>query len=94
MLQTVGRYREAMREFAAAGNLEVWYAHLDIETVMARYASQFQQRQVKRTEKTLAKARTRDSMSALAKLTQVGEGGRAEIVDQSPLIVPIRRPRR
>ena len=91
VLQTVERYRATMREFAAAGNLVVWYAHLDTETVMARYASQFQRRAVKRTEKTMAKARTRDSMSALAKLTQVGEDGRAEIVDQSPLIVPIRR---
>ena len=91
MLQTVERYRGTMREFAAASNLVVWYAHLDVETVMARYASQFQRRAVKRTEKTIAKARTRDSMSALAKLTQVGEGGRPEIVDQSPLIVPIRR---
>jgi uncharacterized protein (DUF2252 family) len=91
VLQTVERYRATMREFAAASNLVVWYAHLDVETVMARYASQFQRRAVKRTEKTIAKARTRDSMSALAKLTQVGDGGRPEIVDQSPLIVPIRR---
>jgi uncharacterized protein (DUF2252 family) len=91
VLQTVERYRATMREFAAASNLAVWYAHLDVETVMARYASQFQRRAVKRTEKTIAKARTRDSMSALAKLTQVGDGGRPEIVDQSPLIVPIRR---
>ncbi len=90
VLQTVARYREAMREFAAAGNLVVWYAHLDTDTVMARYAPQFQRRVVKRTEKTLAKAHTRDSMSALAKLTQVGDGGRPQIVDQSPLIVPIR----
>src|SRR6201994_4563247 len=71
VLQTVGRYRDAMREFAALGTLAVWYAHLDTETVLTRYAPQFQQREVKRTEKTLAKARTRDSMSALAKLTKV-----------------------
>jgi uncharacterized protein (DUF2252 family) len=90
VLQTAQRYREAMREFAALGNLAVWYAHLDTETVLAKYAPQFQGREVKRTEKTLAKARTRDSMSALAKLTKVGEDGRPEIVDQSPLIVPLR----
>jgi uncharacterized protein (DUF2252 family) len=90
VLQTVGRYREAIREFAAAGNLVVWYAHLDTETVVAKYAPQFQPRLVKRTEKTLTKARTRDSMSALAKLCQVNDDGQAQIVDQSPLIVPIR----
>ncbi len=43
---------------------------------------------VKRTEKTLAKARTRDSMSAFSKLTHVVDG-EVRIVDQSPLIVPI-----
>jgi uncharacterized protein (DUF2252 family) len=44
---------------------------------------------VERTEKALAKARTKDSMQAFSKLTQ-RVNGRAEIVDQSPLIVPIR----
>ena len=43
---------------------------------------------VKRAEKKLAKARTRDSMSAFSKLTQVVDG-KTRIVDQSPLIVPI-----
>jgi uncharacterized protein (DUF2252 family) len=89
VLQTVERYRCAMREFAAMGNLAVWYAHLDTETVMARYAPQFERRAVKRTQKTLAKARTRDSMSALSKLCQHVDG-RAQIVNQSPLIVPLR----
>jgi uncharacterized protein (DUF2252 family) len=90
VLQTVARYRTAMREFAAMGNLEVWYAHLDTDTVLARYGPQFQRRVVKRTEKTLSKARTRDSMSALAKLCQSVDG-RPQIVDESPLIVPLRR---
>jgi hypothetical protein len=44
---------------------------------------------IKRTERNLAKARTRDSMSAFAKLTK-RVNGRTEIVDQSPLIVPLR----
>jgi uncharacterized protein (DUF2252 family) len=89
VLQTVAQYRSAMREFAAMGNLAVWYAHLDTDTVMAKYSAQFQRRIVKRTEKTLAKARTRDSMSALSKLTERVDG-RLQIVDQSPLIVPLR----
>jgi uncharacterized protein (DUF2252 family) len=57
--------------------------------VLREYASQFASKRVKRTEKALAKARTKDSMSAFAKLTQQIDG-RAEIVDQSPLIVPLR----
>ena len=45
---------------------------------------------VKRTEKALAKARTKDSMTAFSKLTQ-SVNGDVRIVDQSPLIVPIEQ---
>jgi uncharacterized protein (DUF2252 family) len=89
VLDTVSNYRKSMREFAAMPNLAVWYARLEIESLLHDYAAQFTAKQVKRTEKTLAKARTKDSMSALAKLTQ-RVNGRTEIVDESPLIVPLR----
>jgi uncharacterized protein (DUF2252 family) len=88
VLDTVGRYRTAMADFAGMKNLEVWYSHLDIESVLQEYGSQFRPKAVKRTAKTLAKARTKDSMTALAKLTRVVDG-KARIVDESPLIVPI-----
>ena len=45
---------------------------------------------VKRTEKELAKARTKDSMTAFSKLTHVVDG-QPRIIDQSPLIVPIEQ---
>jgi uncharacterized protein (DUF2252 family) len=89
VLETVASYREAMREFAGMQNLAVWYSHLDIDTFLREFSSQFKRRQVARTEKALAKARTKDSMSAFSKLTQ-RVNGRAEIVDQAPLIVPLR----
>ena len=88
VLETVGRYRQAMREFAEMGNLDVWYARLEIEALLADRASQFQPAEVKRTEQALAKARTRDSMSTFSKLTHEVDG-QVRIVDQSPLIVPI-----
>ncbi len=89
VLDTVSTYRMAIRNFATMNNLEVWYAHLDIDETIEQYKTQFKHRIVKATEKNIAKARTRDSMQALAKLThQVN--GKAEIVDESPLIVPIR----
>jgi uncharacterized protein (DUF2252 family) len=88
VLETVNEYRTAIREFATMDNLKVWYAYLDIENVLAKYGAQFREKQVKRTEKALAKARTRDSMSAFSKLTQE-VNGQVRIVDQSPLIVPL-----
>jgi uncharacterized protein (DUF2252 family) len=89
VLETVSQYRDAMRNFAGMKNLEVWYAHLEMESLLKERAASFQARMVKRTEKGLAKARTRDSMAAFAKLTQQ-VNGTVEIVDQSPLIVPLR----
>jgi uncharacterized protein (DUF2252 family) len=90
VLDTVGQYRTAMREFAGMQNLAVWYARLEIESLLAERAAQFKPAVVKRTEKNLAKARTRDSMSAFSKLTQTVDG-EVRIVDQSPLIVPVAR---
>jgi uncharacterized protein (DUF2252 family) len=90
VLDTVGEYRTAMATFAGMKDLDVWYSHLDIETLLKEYAAQFKPKVVKRTEKTLAKARTKDSMTAFSKLTHVVDG-QVRIVDQSPLIVPIEQ---
>jgi uncharacterized protein (DUF2252 family) len=88
VLDTVEEYRTAMASFAAMKNLDVWYAHLDIETKMQELGSQLTPRMTKRTDKALAKARTRDSMSAFSKLTRMVDG-ETRIVAEPPLIVPI-----
>jgi uncharacterized protein (DUF2252 family) len=88
VLDTVEGYRTAMAQFAAMTNLEVWYARLEVETIFSAHAEQLTPRMVKQTTKTLAKARTRDSMSAFEKLTRVVDGER-RIVADPPLIVPI-----
>ena len=90
VLATVGRYRTAMREFAAMKQLEVWYSRLEIESLIQELAPQFKRKMVQRTEKAVAKARTKDSMAAFSKLTQ-SVNGDVRIVDQSPLIVPIEQ---
>ena len=90
VLDTVGRYRTAMAEFAAMKQLEVWYSHLDIQSAVQEYGSQYKPKLVKRADKQLAKARTKDSMTAFSKLTEVVDG-KVKIVDQSPLIVPIEK---
>jgi uncharacterized protein (DUF2252 family) len=87
VLATVGQYRAAMRTFASLGNLDVWYAHLDIDATLKDYRAQLKPKTAKRTEKAIAKARTRDSMSAFSKLTHTVDG-QLRIADLSPLIVP------
>src|SRR5262249_17773616 len=48
VLDTVGQYRTAMREFAASPNLQVWYSHLDIESFLNEYQDQLTTKQVAR----------------------------------------------
>jgi uncharacterized protein (DUF2252 family) len=90
VLDTVGRYRTAMAEFAGMKQLEVWYAHLDIQSAIKDYAPQFKPKIVKRADKGIAKARTKDSMTAFSKLCHEVDG-KSRIVDESPLIVPIEQ---
>ena len=68
VLDTVGSYRTAMANFAGMKNLEVWYSHLDIESAIQQYGSQFKPKMVKRAGKQVATARTKDSMTAFSKL--------------------------
>src|SRR5690242_373485 len=90
VLDTVAEYRTATSNFAGMTNLAAWYSHLDIESAVKDYGSQFKPSMVKRTQKQLAKARTKDSMKAFSKLTRVVDG-QARIVDESPLIVPVEQ---
>ncbi len=85
---TVARYRQAMRTFAGMTNLDVWYAHVDMDQMRAQFDSQLKERQRNAVDKGLAKARTRDSMQEVAKLTRMVDG-RPRIISDPPLLVPI-----
>jgi uncharacterized protein (DUF2252 family) len=81
-------YRSAMQEFAEQSFLDVWYTHLDIEPALREIKSQIKAKRLKAFEKLLAKAHTKDSTSALAKLTNEVDGER-QIISDPPTIVPI-----
>ncbi len=81
-------YREAMRTFAGQTNLEVWYAHLDVDQVLPSILSQLKPARAKLTAQVLANARTRDSMQAFKKLARVVDG-QPKIISDPPLIVPV-----
>jgi uncharacterized protein (DUF2252 family) len=84
----VWEYRTAMRRFATMRNLEVWYASMDVDSRLSELRAVATRKQVKRTEQTLAKARTRDSMHAFSKLTHMVDG-EPRIISDPPLIEPI-----
>ena len=88
VLAAVSRYRQAMRQFAGMTDLDVWYASADVTALRAQFDSRLQERQRKALDKGLTKARTRDSMQSLAKLTRMVDGQR-RIISDPPLLVPV-----
>jgi uncharacterized protein (DUF2252 family) len=89
VVNTAARYyREAMVQFSTMTNLNVWYAHLDVEKVFNEARAQATPEEIKRFEKTLAKAQSKDSMKALTKLTEVVDGEH-RIKSDPPLIVAL-----
>ena len=98
VLAAVAAYRRAMAEFAEKTALEVWYAHADEDAIKARFDAaaargrsgrRLDARQLKRADRTMAKARTKDNLGALGRFAG-DQDGRPEIVADPPLIVPIR----
>jgi uncharacterized protein (DUF2252 family) len=87
VLGTASEYRLQMARFAASGNLEVWYARVDVETLGPEVAAEVDARTRKQTLKLVAKARTRDSFEALSKLAHTVDGV-PRIVSRPPLLVP------
>jgi uncharacterized protein (DUF2252 family) len=78
-------YRKRMAEFSEMRELEVWYSHVKAEEVLALSTSS---RTTKKAKKNLKKARGRDNLHALSKLTRFVDGRRI-IVDDPPLLVRI-----
>jgi uncharacterized protein (DUF2252 family) len=84
----VAEYRTRMRQLAAARNLDVWYAHIEVEKMLKVLKGSATSKQRAKVKASLAKARTRDSMQAFSKLTHEVDGSRRIIADP-PLITPI-----
>jgi uncharacterized protein (DUF2252 family) len=84
----VAEYRARMQELAAARNLDVWYAHIDVDRIFEDLKAGATKKQQARAKANVAKARTRDSIQAFAKLTHEVDGQR-RIISDAPLIVPI-----
>ena len=80
----VGSYREAMRRFARMRAIEVFYTRLDVEA----FGVFLDMGDRKELDRALAKARRKDSLRALAKLTYVVDGV-PRIVSDPPLVIPI-----
>jgi len=85
---TTGRYREAMHSFADARAIDVWYARLDERNVLPALEAVGARGEEKRLNRAARKARSKDSMRALSRLTEDVDGS-LRIIDDPPLIVPV-----
>jgi uncharacterized protein (DUF2252 family) len=69
------------------GNLELWYARIELDELVAM-AQSVTAKQFKRFERNIAKARSKDSLRAFAKLTTIIDG-EPRIASDPPLLVPV-----
>jgi uncharacterized protein (DUF2252 family) len=81
----VGAYASRMSRYAAEGNLGAWYSHVTADDVIDLISASKGKRAARRGA---AKAKTRDNMQALAKLTTLVDG-RPQIVDDPPLLMRV-----
>lgn len=86
--EAVTAYRTAMRRLAGMGELEVWYAGVDADSLLPLVRSSGHRRRV---ESSLSRARRRTSLQALDKLTEVVDG-RRRIIHDPPLLEPAGSP--
>ena len=81
-------YREAMREYAAMPNLDLWYTRIDVADLVGEFDRLGGAKQQRRFARNLDKARSKNSLRAFSKLTEMVDG-EPRIAADPPLIVPI-----
>jgi uncharacterized protein (DUF2252 family) len=87
--RAVGRaYREAMLRYSGMGNLELWYARVDVADLFAELHNLVSAKERKRGEQNLAKAQSKDSLRAFSKLTEIVDG-EPRIGSDPPVVTPI-----
>jgi uncharacterized protein (DUF2252 family) len=84
----VGSYRAWMHRYAAMTNLDVWYSHVDVDNLSRQLAKVLTQRGRQGLSRAAARARTRDTLRAFAKITEKLDGER-RFTSDPPLLVPI-----
>jgi len=99
-MRAVRSYREGMAQFSAMGTMDIWYARMSEQELMAamdmaratqkgKVAKKASKALERNALKNAAKARSRDSMQALAKLAEFVDG-RYRIISQPPIVIPVR----
>lgn len=88
VMRAILRYRTAMDALSALGDLDVWYARVDVSDVEAHVPASRR----KEFDKNVDKARRKGNLQALGKLGATAADGRLRIDDQPPLVEHIPGP--
>ncbi len=81
-------YRRTMHEMAAMSQLEVWYSRLTADDVRRRWGDSAGRKGLRQLDRQIAKAMTKHSARAAAKLTGT-VGGQQRFLSDPPLITPV-----
>jgi uncharacterized protein (DUF2252 family) len=84
----VDQYREAMTGFAGMRDLDVWYSRVHVEELLEPLRATVTPARRKAFDKNLRKAKNKDSLRALDRLT-VSRNGDVRIASRPPLLVPL-----
>ncbi len=81
-------YTFAMGKFSEMQTLDVWYYHIEAESVLAVFEKTSKQGE-KSAKKLITKARSKTHQQTMEKLTRM-ENGKRRIISDPPLLVPLR----
>jgi uncharacterized protein (DUF2252 family) len=81
----VASYRKRMAEYSEMGELEVWYSSVGADDIFGLISDS---KSMKKAAKSIKKARGRDSLQALSKLTRVVDG-RRRFEEDPPLLTRV-----
>ncbi len=87
-LEVTRSYRDAMGTLASMRTMDLWYSRIDIDAITDTMRRVGSAKQVKRFDRNVSKARSKDSLRAFSRLTHM-VAGEPRIVSDPPLIVPI-----
>ena len=81
-------YAQAMARFAGMDHLDLWYLQLSAEAIIAEHAAEVTPDVLARVQRNMAKAKNKDRMKALTRLTVV-EDGEIRFASDPPVLQPI-----
>jgi uncharacterized protein (DUF2252 family) len=82
-------YRQAIRGFGELRNIELWYQRLDAATLVGIWGSEVTGKVIDAFAQRVQKARSKDHLKAMAKLTEQVDGA-LRFRSDPPLLTPVR----